>query len=88
MMEIGIDHGGKNICVEQRYMRPTAEYPQGSYLHKIGDNVIMATGWYEKEYPGHPSLYFHGGPPFVMINTADWECERNNEPRTSEGQGS
>ena len=39
----------------------------------------MATGWYEKEYPGHPSLYFHGGPPFVMFETADWEREKKHE---------
>lgn len=71
---IGIDHGeGKDICVEERYMKPTAEYPRGSYLRLIDGKPDMATGWYEKEYPGHPSLYFHKGPPFVMIDIADWE---------------
>jgi hypothetical protein len=75
---ISIDEGSPRgyICIEERYMRPTAEYPQGSYLRKVAGNVEMATGWYEKEHPGHPSLYFHKGPPFVMLTEkADWPKE-------------
>jgi hypothetical protein len=66
---ISIDPGAPrgDVCIEERYMRPTAGYPQGSWLYKIGDRVEAATGFYEKEYPGHPSLYFHGGPPFFMF---------------------
>ena len=64
------------IKITESYMRPTAEYPQGSWLYKIGDRIEAATGFYEQEYPGHPSPYFHGGPPFVMFTeTADWPKE-------------
>ena len=74
---IGIDHGsGKDICVEDRYMKPTAEYPDGSWLHKIDGKVQEATGYYATLYPDKPSLYWHGKPPFVMIDTADWEWEK------------
>ena len=76
-MEIGIDHGeGKDICVEERYMKPTPEYPDGSWLHKIDGQVQVATGYYATLYPDKPSLYWHGKPPFVMIDTADWEWEK------------
>ena len=57
---IGIDHGsGKDICVEDRYMKPTAEYPDGSWLHKIDGKVQEATGYYATFYPDKPSPYFH-----------------------------
>jgi hypothetical protein len=65
---IGVDvASGDDVTVEERYMKPTAEYPQGSYLRLIAGKPDIATGWYEKEYPGHPSMYWHGGPPFVMF---------------------
>jgi hypothetical protein len=71
--EVGIDVGiGKDVSVEDRYMRPSAEYPDGSWLHKVGNEVMVATGYYAIEHPGKPSPYFHGGPPFVMLNTSDW----------------
>lgn len=70
---IGADMGnGSDMSVEERYMRPTPEFPTGSYLRMVGGRVEIATGFYEKEYPGHPSPYWHGGPPFVMI---DWDAE-------------
>jgi hypothetical protein len=71
--KIGIDHGVANdIYVEERYMFPTAEYPQGSWLYKVGDDVKVATGCYALEYPNKPSPYWHGGAPFVMIDTKEW----------------
>jgi hypothetical protein len=60
------------VLVEDRYMKPTPDYPDGSWLHKVGDEVIVATGYYATLYTDKPSLYWHGGPPFVMIDTADW----------------
>ena len=71
MRYIGIDEGEGDVGVEERYMKPTAEYPQGSYLKIVGGQVQMATGWYEKEYPCHPSLYWHKGPPFVLYEHID-----------------
>ena len=83
---IGIDPG--DLCgdfqIEELYVRPTAEYPQGSWLYKIGDRVEAATGFYEKEYPGHPSPYFHGGAPFVILDTTppnNWVMRRWKEPK-------
>jgi len=65
---IGIDVGeGRDICVEDRYMSPTAEYPQGSWLHIVDGEVSIATGYYAYEYPDKPSPYFHGGPPFLVL---------------------
>ena len=74
--EVGIDLAtGPDISVEDRYMRPDAEYPYGSWMHKIGDEVMVATGHYATLYPGKPSPYFHDGPPFVMIDKTDWPWE-------------
>jgi hypothetical protein len=70
----GVDHGADKDCVvEERFMKATDEYPMGSYLLTVGGEVQVATGWYEKEFPGHPSLYWHGGPPFVMFNCGSGE---------------
>jgi hypothetical protein len=63
----------RDIEIVERYMRPTAEYPQGSYLRLVDGKCEMATGFFEKEYPGHPSLYWHKGPPFIVMETAEWE---------------
>ena len=77
MYNIGIDVArGKDISVEDRYMKPTPEYPDGSWLHTIDGNVEVATGYYATIYPDKPSLYWHGGPPFVMIDTSEWEWEK------------
>jgi hypothetical protein len=80
LREIGIDpdafYKRDKVRVEDRYMRPTAEYPQGSWLHTVGGEVLAATGYFAKMYPDKPSLYWHNGPPFIVIDTADWEWER------------
>lgn len=82
--EISIDTGiGRDIAIEERYMRPTAEFPRGSYLRLVDGKAEIATGAYEKEYPGHPSLYFHGGPPFVVYDIGDWPWENSNRSETS-----
>ncbi len=71
---IGVDHASEpEIKVEERFMKPTAEYPMGSYLRMVGGNVDIATGFYEKQFPGHPSLYWHGGPPFVVFDCGSRE---------------
>jgi hypothetical protein len=70
------------IQVVWKYMSPTAEYPQGSYLHKVGDQVTMATGYYAIEYPGFPSFYWHGGPPIFVVDTRDWAWEDKCESKT------
>jgi hypothetical protein len=62
-----------SIKVEERFMKPTVEYPMGSYLRTIDGNVETATGYYEREFPGHPSPYFHRGPPFVMFDCGSRE---------------
>ena len=71
MREIGIDEGEGDIAIEERYVKPTVEFPHGSYLRIVAGKVEIATGWYEKEYPGHPSFYFHGGAPFVVLDHID-----------------
>lgn len=71
--EIGADVGmSRDIQVEERYMRPTPDYPQGSYLRKVDNRVEIATGFYAIKFPDKPSLYWHGGPPFFVIDTGDW----------------
>lgn len=60
------------VKITDQYMRPTAEYPESSWLHKIGDEVTVATGYYAALHPGKPSPYWHGGPPFVFVDTNDW----------------
>ncbi len=54
------------ISIEESFLRPSAEYPDGSYLCKVGGKVQMATGFFEKEHPGYPSPYWHGKAPVVM----------------------
>jgi hypothetical protein len=60
------------VKVTDTLMSPSAEYPQGSWLHKIGDEVTVATGYFAIEHPGKPSPYWHQGPPFLLIDTAVW----------------
>lgn len=64
------------IKITELYAGATAEYPQGSYLRKVGDAVEVATGKYALKFPGHESPYFHGGPPFIVMDIADWPWER------------
>lgn len=74
--EVGVDlASGDSVSIEDRYMRPSAEYPYGSWLHKIGGEVTVATGYFAIEHPGKPSPYFHDGPPFVVLDTGEWPSE-------------
>lgn len=59
------------IEIEERWLKPTPEYPQGSYLRVVDGKVEMAIGWYEQEYPGHPSPYWHRGPPFFVFESIE-----------------
>jgi hypothetical protein len=61
--------------IEQRYIEPTAAYPDGSWLHMVDGEVTIATGYFAKEYPNKPSPYWHGGPPFLVYNST--ECPWN-----------
>lgn len=58
------------VTVREYLERPTAEFPQGSYLETIGDRVTMATGRFSGLGP--PSLYWHGGPPFAVYQFDKW----------------
>jgi len=71
----GIDEGTRDIGVEERYIRPNAEYPDGSYLRKVDGVVEVATGFYALEFPDKPSPYWHGKAPFVMLDTSEWPWE-------------
>lgn len=71
----GIDEGTRDIGVEERYIRPSAEYPDGSYLRKVDGVVEVATGFYALEFPDKPSPYWHGKAPFVMLDTSEWPWE-------------
>lgn len=64
-----------NISVVETYMTPTLEYPYGSYMRQVAGVVEVATGYYATLHPGKPSLYWHGGPPFVVFAAADWKWE-------------
>lgn len=77
---MGIDVGtGKDICVEDRYMKPTWENPEGSWLHLVDGKVQIATGYYSTLYPDKPSPYWHGGAPFILFETVDAPWERKND---------
>jgi hypothetical protein len=80
-MTIGIDYAhGKDICVEDRYCHPSAKYPDGSWLHIVNGEVVIATGYFSYEYPDKPSPYFHGGPPFFVVDIPhEWPWERKGE---------
>ena len=73
---VGIDVGQGDVGVEDRYMKPSAEYPDGSWLHTVGGKVEVATGHYATIYPDKPSPYFHGGEPFFLIDTSEWPWEK------------
>ena len=49
LREIGIDpdafYKRDKVRVDDRYMRPTTEYPHGSWLHTVGGEVQAATGF-------------------------------------------
>jgi len=63
----------KYVVVEERFKRPDAEYPDGSYLKKIGGEVVCATGQYASNHPDRSNLAWYGDKPtFVMLDTSDW----------------
>lgn len=61
------------VTIEERFMKATDEYPMRSYLRTIGGKVDVATGFFERKHPGHPSLLAHGGPPFVLFDCGSAE---------------
>ncbi len=80
-MTIGTDTGnGKDIQVEDRYIKPTPEFPDGSYLHTVDGKVKVATGYYAKIYPGKPSPYWHGRAPIFVVDIHDcpWMNQTDN----------
>lgn len=62
----------KDVVIEDHFMTPSAAYPDGSYMRKVAGEVQVATGYYATIHPGKPSLYWHGGPPCVMVDTSGW----------------
>lgn len=79
---VGIDVGQGDVSIEDRVMNPSAEYPDGSWLHTVNGKVEVATGHYATIYPDKPSPYWHGKPPFVIIETGDWAWEKIDEVKT------
>ena len=78
-LTIAIDQAqGKDICVEDRWMAPCAQFPDGSWLHTVDGKVMVATGYYATIHSDKPSPYFHNGPPFVVLDTAEWPWEKNS----------
>lgn len=77
------------VEVSETYMRPTPEWPDGSYLRKVAGNVEVATGYYATLYPGKPSPYWHGGAPYFVLEHIEtpWggehmtRCPKCNSPR-------
>jgi hypothetical protein len=60
------------VEITETFMRPSAEYPDGSYMQIVGGKVTMATGYYATLHPDKPSPYWHGKAPFFYIDTSDW----------------
>jgi hypothetical protein len=86
--DVGVDiAAGDSVTVEEHYMRPSAEYPDGSWMHKVGDRVEVATGYFAIEHPGKPSPYFHDGPPFIFVDTSDWAWESTPKTETEKENG-
>ena len=61
-----------HVVVEEHFMNPSAEYPDGSYMQKVAGKVVVATGHYATLYPDKPSYYWHGKPPVAFIDTSEW----------------
>jgi hypothetical protein len=70
------------VEILDQFMRPTPEYPHGSWLYKVGGEVQVATGYYAELYPGKPSPYWHEGPPYFVVDTRDWQWEDKCELKT------
>ncbi len=80
---VGIDTAaGESVAVERHYMPPDTKYPLGSYMEMIAGEVTVATGHYATLHPGKPSYDWHGGVPFVFLDTSDWTCPKINESPT------
>ena len=77
--QIGVDVGQGDISIEETFMRPSAEYPDGSFMRKVAGKVVVAIGHFATLYPDKPSLEWHGRMPYFFLNTADWPWERNLE---------
>lgn len=78
---VGIDVGQGDVGVEDRYIRPSAEYLDGSWLHTVAGKVEVATGYYATIYPYKPSPYFHGGTPWTFISTREWPWNKKEEKK-------
>jgi hypothetical protein len=70
---------GTDFTIEERFKKPTPKYPMGSYLLLWNGKPQIATGSYERDYPGHPSLYWHGGAPFCVMETGEWDFGKTRE---------
>lgn len=69
----GIDLGrGNSVEVRETWEGPTPQYPKGSYQMLIGGKVEVATGRFAVEGVKEPVPYWHGHPPFFMIDTSEW----------------
>jgi hypothetical protein len=76
---VGIDTAaGESLAIERHYMPPDADYPLGSYMEMIAGEVTVATGRYATLYPNKPSYCWHGGAPFVFLDTTDWDWSKQN----------
>lgn len=80
-----------HVVVEEHFMEPSAEYPDGSYMRRIGGEVDIATGHYAVKHPGKPSLDWHGKPPYCFLGwdrTPEKESEKEilltSNPRIKE----
>lgn len=71
---IGVDQGDPrgDIAIEERFIAPSQEWPDGSYLCTVDGKVEIATGVYAIDHPDKPSPYFHGRAPFVVLNCDNW----------------
>jgi hypothetical protein len=66
--EVGIDVGQGDIPVEEHYIGPSADWPDGSYIKKVGGEVLLATGYYAILHPDKKSLAWYGDrPPFATV---------------------
>ena len=63
------------IEVVESFAKPTAEYPDGSYMRKVAGVVEIATGVFSIDHPDKPSPYWHGKAPIVMFwpSGAPWQ---------------
>jgi hypothetical protein len=80
----------RRVPIVETFMRPTPEYPDGSYLLEVAGVVHMATGYYATLYPDKPSPYWHGKPPVFFLNTSEWPWDRygiQSLPTDDDGMG-